>query len=1034
MHMIERLDLIQSVIEILRERHLLIEAAAGYGKSVLLDQLVRYLPGAARLPLTVDDNDVAVLRKRVQATGASTVLLDDVHHLEIGSESAGWLNTQMSSLEPRLILAGRYLPFEDTLLVAQAEAERWDETNLVFSSETVAHILQDDKAHEWHQRLGGWPLGIGFLRQLPPAQRREATVQDGLFEYLAQAVFNRLPSGLQTFLQVTTVPIEFSSELATHLLDCPEEEAAEQIKLLQQRNLFIGEGSRSQSYRYHDLFREFLLAQGSTSEQRHIAEKTVAYLKENDQYAFAVEQALDARLHERAASLLLELDWKFVHATYRYRTFDRWVMSLDAAVRDAHPALYWMAGHCLIYLPDREQEAFTYFERSEALALESDDWATVYTARFEHAHLEYMLHGASVELEARLAKIARKAPSDEKSSVRALRTLSTVQAELGRFRAARTTWRAAYRQAEGQGFSTMLLEMMKRQYALYILIPLGSYAEAREIFASAIEHTAGSPGDQLEVLINYCDLLVPMGAWNEMASVREHISTLMAEVDDVAGYLPVWLHFYDGMLAVAHNELEQAEAHFDGMNADDEHGLELVSDRIGRISLVRKTGDLHPIEGWLEEVDCHGESAPYYVTLAHLEADIARGLAAVEVGRSHTVSTETLAIYRFRARGDLLRLRALLTVLCYEQGQPRWRRVARIVLRELQQPHYGELLTHRDPELGAHFWRVLLVEGLAVDQAVAALTACGLIKPLLPLLQHESNDLRQQSAHILAQIGDEGAMGPVYEAIRAEKDKATKRQLEDALAQLEKEVPPPVHIDLMGTFVVRRGDEIIADFHRPIVARLLQYFAVHRGLPVAREVILEALWPGTDPDKAWRTFRTVYSRLRNTLEPHMRSKGPNRYFSLYGESYIFDPHGFVTVDVEHFRQALGSNLQSGALAALLENYGPVLPELGSEDWLLEIREQMQELYLNACIALGQQILARGDAAEAQEWAQRVINIAPWMEAAYQLLMRAYARQNLRSRALRTYDEARTALQRELAVDPSPLTEWLYKRLQGGETI
>ncbi|MFW6097388.1 MAG: BTAD domain-containing putative transcriptional regulator, partial [Chloroflexota bacterium] len=824
-------------------------------------------------------------------------------------------------------------------------------------------------------------------------------------------------------------------DLAATLLDCSEEEAAAQINLLQQRNLFIGEGSRSQTYRYHDLFREFLLAQTCGAEQRHIAEKTVRYLNECDRYPLAVEQALDARLHERAAGLLLELDWKFVHGSYRYRTFDRWVMSLDAAVRDAHPALYWMAGHCLIYLPDREQEAFAYFERSEALALEADDWATVYTARFEHAHLEYMLHGASAELEARLAQIAREAPTGEKSSVRALRTLSTVQAELGRFRAARTTWRAAYRQAEGQGFSTMLLEMMKRQYALYILIPLGGYAEAKEIFASAIEHTASSPGDQLEILVNYLDLLLPLGAWDEMASVRERIAALMAKVDDVAGYLPVWLHYYDGMVAVTHNELEEAEAHFDAMSADDEHGLELVGDRIGRISMARQTGDLHLIDGWLKEVDCHKESAPYHVAWAHLEADIARGLAAIKMGRSHTVSTETLEHYRFRARGDLLRLRALLTVLCYEQGQPRWRRMAGIVLRELQQPHYGELLTRRDPELGAHFWRVLLVEGLAVYQATTALTVCGLIEPLLPLLQHESNDLRRQSAHILAQIGDERAMGSVYEAIRAEKDEATKRQMEDALVQLEKEPPPPLHIDLMDGFAVRRGDDTIDDFHRPIVARLLQYFAVHRGRPLAREVILEALWPGTDPDKAWRTFRTVYSRLRNTLEPHMRSKGPNRYFSLDGESYTFDPQGFVTVDAEQFRQALGcDDLEPDALATLLESYRPVLPELGSEDWLLELREQMQELYLNACLRLGQRLLARGDAAEAQGWAQRVINIAPWMEAAYQLLMRAYARQNLRSRALRTYEEARVALQNELDVDPSPLTEWLFTRLQKGETI
>ncbi|MFW6096855.1 MAG: hypothetical protein ACOC9Z_02205, partial [Chloroflexota bacterium] len=186
--MIERLDLIQSAVGILRDRHLLIVAAAGYGKSVLLAQLGPYLPDAAYLRLTIDDDDIAVLRQRVRAAEAEVLLLDDVHQLTAGSESATWLRRMLDSPEPRLVLAGRHLPFKETLLSAQAKTEHWDETDLAFSSRTVALILQEDEADEWRQRLGGWPLGIGFLRQLPPAQRREARVQDELFDYLAQAV------------------------------------------------------------------------------------------------------------------------------------------------------------------------------------------------------------------------------------------------------------------------------------------------------------------------------------------------------------------------------------------------------------------------------------------------------------------------------------------------------------------------------------------------------------------------------------------------------------------------------------------------------------------------------------------------------------------------------------------------------------------------------------------------------------------------------------------------------------------------------
>ena len=97
-------------------------------------------------------------------------------------------------------------------------------------------------------------------------------------------------------------------------------------------------------------------------------------------------------------------------------------------------------------------------------------------------------------------------------------------------------------------------------------------------------------------------------------------------------------------------------------------------------------------------------------------------------------------------------------------------------------------------------------------------------------------------------------------------------------------------------------------------------------------------------------------------------------------------------------------------------------------------KRVHELYVNGSLRVGQELLARGESAEAQQWAQRILSTAPWMEAAYQLLMRAYSRQNMRTRALRTFADAQNALQQELAVDPAPLTQWLYERLQRGEPI
>ncbi len=73
-------------------------------------------------------------------------------------------------------------------------------------------------------------------------------------------------------------------------------------------------------------------------------------------------------------------------------------------------------------------------------------------------------------------------------------------------------------------------------------------------------------------------------------------------------------------------------------------------------------------------------------------------------------------------------------------------------------------------------------------------------------------------------------------------------------------------------------------WHRPIVQRLFQFLALHVGQSRSKDQILEALWPGSDPDKAWATFRTVFSRLRKLLEPALRPKSANRYIEQHGEA------------------------------------------------------------------------------------------------------------------------------------------------------
>jgi len=174
----------------------------------------------------------------------------------------------------------------------------------------------------------------------------------------------------------------------------------------------------------------------------------------------------------------------------------------------------------------------------------------------------------------------------------------------------------------------------------------------------------------------------------------------------------------------------------------------------------------------------------------------------------------------------------------------------------------------------------------------------------------------------------------------------------------------------------------------------------------------------------------------------MRQRGPNRYIVAERDNYRFDPYGVVSSDLSQFtaqaRQTLNAGeLDSSALAALerlLATYAPLLPDLPYADWLLEPRQRLEDLYLEGCLCLAEGYLAQREWRSSEAWLRRALQIAPWLEKGWQSLIRLYARQGQRALALRAYQDAAVALERELGVGLSDLTNWLYRKVERGESV
>ncbi len=1067
--LIERPRIGHQLRQILVNSHVLLTAPAGYGKSVVLRNFARDVPNAQLITLTQADRDLATLRARLRPflNTPTIILLDDIHLLAGEPDICTWLQQQLTQAQPRWLLAGRSLPFVADWLLVSGQAVQFTKELLAFSlAETQALLAEPEaEAAAWRTRLGGWSIALSLLSRLSAAGERLPATEAHLFTYLTQAVFAQLSPRLNQFMQRTAVSLQFNLALAQVLWE-NEEEAAELFTAVLQNDLYLQPAAQPGWYRYHALIRDYLQQQLG-DETQGVAETAVAYFWAQDDKHTAVEQALDAGLTTQAADLIAQVPLTSFHGSSSYATYRRWVRALDETALATRPMLLVRLANVIQIMPGYEDEAQLYGEQAIELAKRVGDTQTMLLAQANLAHWHYQRGKLTIGRDLVVAALNHPHCTDY-ARLYGLRIASLILSDLGQHRAAFPLFQEAIalalaRQAQNEPF------MNRANLAWKYYLPLGKVADAEELLTAVLNHFAEMKGWRGQYLTYWCELQLVKGDWAALTEAVARLEATLAQVETQTRHNELWLAHYQTVLAIVHE---------DGA---------AVAVALARYDSLAESSQLHQacvawlacwhlrVEGRWAEAVVRGERAlaqtsqyAHYRARLALEVDIAQGmrLLAGEVD-SFSLHPETQQFIGWRSRLELHRLRALLALVCWQQGNPRWRRHWTAVFAQAD-PNY---LPQRDPELAAQFWRLALLvseEPASSDalrftpfasedahssgvirasfiEAVKIFRENGRLDLLLPLLKNDDPRVRFRTAVLLTEIGDERAMPALLGALKGEKETAVRKTLGQAVATLEQAPPPLLTVQLMGSFQLKRGEVWIEEdaWHRPIVQRLFQFFALNLGRSVSKDQILEALWPDSDPDKAWGTFRTVYSRLRKLLEPAMRPKSANRYIEQRGETFQLRAE-LVQLDVTAFMEVVTAVLHTKQpeetpplpqnLLAALENYAPLLPNLPYADWLLEPRQKLAELHIEGCLYVARAYLTRAELSEAVIWGRRTVDAAPWLEEAYQLLLRAYARQGQRSLALRIYEEAVANLQEELNIPPSSQTERLAERLRHGEPI
>lgn len=940
------------------------------------------------------------------------LILDDFHLLVESSEPIRILDRLIGRAPSDLhvILSTRYPPSLPSLVTWRVRGEVLEigARELAFTPDEIATLFQTHYGYSLTpseretlaDRTEGWAIALQLILQglrngavstLSQALERLSSPSQDLFAYLAQEVLDRLPPDVQEFLLLTAVLREMTPPICDGLRNARDSEPM--LRYLLESGLFVVDLGGGH-VRYHHLFREFLCHRLAPPVAREIHRKAAACWAERGEEKEAIYHLLAAEAFEEAAEMLDRVGREMVRAG-QLDALAGWLGALPPEVLANHPAL-------LIYLGDiarlhsRFNEALGWYRQAENRSRARGDLSGVGQALRGQARV-YLDTVNPSQAEHLLQEALRLADGqeDRETHARLLELLAENRLNMGRpEEAERLRAQARQRREEGPG---------EAELAVRVLLRTGRLEQARRLLEERAEVEQREP------------VLRP----------RAHRETLL-------------------LLSLILSLQGEAEPAYQRAVEGTQRGRLLHSPFVTAVGLMRQG------HAWLlqEEARAYEEACRCYREAIGLGDQLAVPRLKVEafwgLCRAHGFRGEIQAAREDAERG----------IAIARQAGDEW--ISALIQVSMGA---GYLLARRYDEAAEWLhlaWTAFRECGDTFGEAVARLWQCLLWwkKEDTPRLKRGLEDLlRLVSEHgyeylfarkTLLGPPDPRSLVPLLIFARdAGVEETTARNLlaRQGLERIQFHPGYQLRVQTLGPFRAWRGMEEIAphQWQREKARQLFQILLTHRHSLLDRDEIIEALWPGTDPEIGRRDFKVSFSTLCRVLEPHKHPHSPSAYLVRDGSRYGLRPEADLWLDAEAFERwvAEGDRLRDREPEAMIDGYrralslyqGNFLEECLYEDWCSEERERLLTLYLRTADRLARTLVEKGEWEEAIGICQAILARDDCWEQAYRLMMVAYARMGNRVQALRTYQRCVERLGEVLQVGPADETVRLYETIR-----
>ncbi len=961
---LRRPRLIDYLHENLERKLILVTAPAGYGKTTLLIDFASDM----EMPVcwyTLDEGDrdlavfvahlVAALRRHfpdfgqrsrplmeqgvpaVTTVAAALVadmvsdiseyfilVLDDWHLVSDESTLRDLIDHVLRYLpeHAHLVVAGRTLLRGPLVrLAAQGAVAGIGAADLRFTAEEVREVLAarfnlsitTEQAARFAAEAEGWITAILLTSSgaWQDVLSRLAHVRDSagtLYEYLASEVFDRLDAALQDFLLMSAVPHQFTAELCDELGDGAG--AADWLEQVEARNLFLiqMEDAGERWYRYHHLFREFLLARlrrtanvhfkqlqlraGELSEARQLPEEAVEYF-------------LAAGAPERAAQIMQALA-RPLFISGRRQTLRAWFEQLPAQYYGLAPELLSYHGQALI---ERGQlaEALPLLHQAEVGFAARGDQVSQLRARLPQGW-DYYARGKFADAQQLGQQVLDTIDSQSEPVLmaEALRLIGDSEYSLGQWSAAETLLTRAlslYRQAPLDDRRTYNLGRTLQDLA-NVLRSLGRLEEATTLQTEALTlwRQIDNPGPLARCLNNLGYDRYVVGDYESALKLYTEALTKAEEVDD----RQVQAHILEGIAAAQRDQgdaLRALEFYQQALDLSNELG------DLGQASwILDGLGHTHRLMNEVERAFALFEQA-YHIS-ARERLDLQTNLIAASIGITRVESGQLAT-----GLSDLEQVAHVL------RDSDSYLDLGRILF----------WLAH------AYFLNCQLAQS---KDTLAEMVRLGRRLGCRPFALAEARRVPAFLVWALEQLEDV--------QLRQWLSSTHRGAVTQSLQVAQSETRPTIKALALGTGQVWRNGQLLTstEWGGSALARELFFYLLENS-PQRKEEIGATFWPNLSPGRMTSAFHAAKYKARHALGVE---------FAVFEEAgYLINPAVDIWYDVAEIRRLLASARARQAtdpdrvldLQQAIQLYaGPYLSDSYAE-WTTPLRDELQSQYFDA---------------------------------------------------------------------------------------